>query len=283
VSIPFRMRTCARLLSLTLVALGIGFSAPIAAYAATTATVTKNSAPLTPPSGSSTPNAKGNARISNQEGETKTFQSLRIAVSGLQQGARYTFSANSIALGTFTAIGEKGRVELAFKSPTIQGGEQFPPGFPAVTDLTSVEVTDATTNAVALSGNFGTPKVFQVTTTKDVAKLVPPSAVTASTASGTAVAKFRSKDTGDVQVLNIDLRGLETDRGYIVTIDAVNFGTYTPTNAGAIHLSFRDPARQGNHAFPPGAPSTMDMQMITVTTVGNDVVLTGAFAPIEDN
>jgi hypothetical protein len=282
VSIPFRRRTCAKFLSVTLVALGFGLAAPRPAYAATTATVTKNSALLTPPTGSPTPDAKGNARISNQAGETKTFQSLRIAVSGLQPGARYTFSANSIALGTFTAIGDRGRVELVFKSPTIQGGEQFPPGFPQVTDLSTVQVTDATTNAVALSGTFGAPTVFQVTTTKDVAKLAPPSTATTSTPAGTAVAKFRSKDTGDVQALTIDLRGLEADRSYVVTIDGVNFGTYAATDKGAIHLSFRDPARQGNHAFPPGAPSTMDMQMITVTTVGNDVVLTGAFAPIGD-
>jgi hypothetical protein len=283
VFIPFRMRTCASFLSLTTVALGFGLAAPLAAHAATTATVTKNSAPLMPPAGSPTPNATGDARISHQAGETKTFQSLLIGVSGLQPGARYTFSANSIALGTFTAVGHKGRVELEFKAPTIHGGEQFPPGFPSVTDLTSVEVTDATTNAVALSGAFGTPTVFQVTTTKDVAKLTPPSAATASTASGTAVAKFRSRDTGDIQVLTIDLRGLETDRRFVITIDGVDFGTFTPTEKGAIHLSFRDPARQGNHAFPPGAPSTMDMQLITVTTVGNDVVLTGAFEPVTDN
>ena len=255
-------------------------AAPALADTSSSATVTRATATLSPSPNSSAPDAKGNASYySRTDDLNNTYQTLRVEVSKLVAGSQYQFSADGISLGTFTAAGRDGRVVLVFRDPTVIGGEQFPPGLSPVTNLTGIQVADAATGTVVLSGSFGAPVVTQLDYTRTAATLAPPDA--ASAVGGVARTKYVTGGTNTVQALHVRLHGLTAGSSYTVTIDGVNFGTYQAVGQdGRLLLDFRSPARQGNHDFPPGSPLTIDMQTIEVTDSSGAVVLTGNFAPV---
>jgi hypothetical protein len=117
-------------------------------------TVEKYQAILTVPEGATNASAKGKVKTQFRVHKQKIYQKLDVAAQQLGNGSSVRVLVDGFELGVFSTRGKSGTLRLQFKSPAKGNLSEIPAEVGLVRDFQLVEIFDATTGELLLTGTF---------------------------------------------------------------------------------------------------------------------------------
>ena len=118
------------------------------------ADVTKTAGDLLAPAGATNPNAKGKVKTFFQDNGQKVSQRLMITAQQLTKRATYRVVIDGFDIGVFATKGKSGTLVLRFRDPAKGRQTLVPLEVEPVFDIVIVEIFDATTGELALTGTL---------------------------------------------------------------------------------------------------------------------------------
>jgi hypothetical protein len=118
------------------------------------AETTKTAGDLVAPVGATNPNAKGKVKTFFQDNGQKVSQRLMITAERLTRKTDYRVVVDGFDIGTFATKGKSGTLVLRFRDPAKGRQTPLAPEIEPVFEIVTVEIFDATTGELALTGTL---------------------------------------------------------------------------------------------------------------------------------
>jgi hypothetical protein len=123
-------------------------------FAQNGANETKTAGDLVAPAGATNPNAKGKVKTFFLDNGHRVSQRLTITAQRLTRNTDYRVVVDGFEVGAFATKGKSGTLVLRFRDPAKGRQTPLPVEIEPVFDIVTVEIFDATTGELALTGTL---------------------------------------------------------------------------------------------------------------------------------